>query len=172
MNDLKQLIEARDTEFKSKTKLILKEMIHVLRGTIKVLRLETEAANGNLVWEDVSLVHDELEDDDFIMLVGAISYTPGESFTLPNGRDVKVTEDTVEYFRRLIRVGIPLSIAVDGDIDDVVEFLHKSIEEAEEDSGLIISSLDDDSEEFDLDDLSDTQREALLLFSKTAGGRN
>ena len=91
-------------------------MPHVLEGITVTLANEE---SSSLEWEDVQFMHE----DGIVVITGNIQLAVGDAFKLDNGKQVTVTEENVDSFRRVIRVGIPLEIAQEGNVDDVIGFL-------------------------------------------------
>lgn len=90
------------------------KILRTLQGPMSALYEQLKIADiekqgGTLVWDDVSYVDDGTEP--FIILVGVISYPVGAEVLTENGDIVKLTESTVPYFRKLVRAGIPVSMA-------------------------------------------------------------
>jgi len=176
MTELKDLIERRDATVKQLTDAIIKSIPNVATGAEWFIR-HREGRSGQLIWEDITYY----EDQDFIMLTGVLEYSEGDVIELPNGVEYEVTKDTREQFKRLLRLGIPYDLATLGTEEDVIEFLITSAEEAE-DVGEPIEASEEleralahlqaaESPDFDVDALSDEQREQLKLFNLTSGGK-
>lgn len=176
---LRDLFDERDKQFENFTIKILSTMVHVLDGVITFLDLSNEAQNSNLIWEDVILYHDSVIENDFVVLVGSVTYNIGDKLSLPNGEVIEVTEDNVDYFKRTIRVGVPYQLASEGTSDEVVEYLERAEQEAEKKEENLerflqehSSALSSSSTEFDLDDLTEKQRHSYQLFLRTKGGKS
>lgn len=175
------LFKQREEEYLEKTVQIFESMPNVIEAIIKFLDIEKEHSEGRLVWEEVKLF-DEVGEEGFVIMVGSIKYELGEKYELPTGEVIEVNESNIDYLQRWIRVGIPLNIAVEGSYEDVVEFLEAnsesggSIDAASLNQQIVSeqqSTLDQyKDEEFDLDDLSDEQRESLRIFSSIDGSEN
>lgn len=180
-NDIKNIFLIRDVTFYKHTIQILEMIPNVLEGIIHYLEIEEEAEQGNLIWEDIARFDSEKLDGGFLMLVGVISYHPGESVDLADNDPIEITEDTAEYFKRIVRVGIPFSLASSGSVEEIVEFLEESGDTESEEifdmdqysnepkfkSALsdVDGSGDLATEDFKLDDLSPAQLEAFKLFN-------
>ena len=183
MNDLKRLFEEREFNFKRDTTIILKKLLNALKAIVQFLDIHEKALKGDLVWEAISFVAGDENEDDYIMMVGVISYVPGEKFTLSTGEQIIVTEDTVDYFRRVVRIGVPYEIAINSTVDEIVKFFETRSVELESDmrDRLIEAELEDkffneifdrEEEDFKLDELNDEQRKAFQLFSSPTGSKN
>lgn len=170
MNDVKQLFKIRDEAFRAGTKSILEHMLPVLEGAIEFLKLQVEAQNGNLSWEDVTLFDET--DGPYVVVVGVVSYEAGDLATMPSGETVTVTDETAEYFHRLFRIGVPLELATSGTTEEVVYYLQSMEDESE---AQLLKELEDivsNEDEFNLDDLSDDQIEKMKMFSGIDGSRS
>jgi len=172
MVELKELFERRDAAFKKMSDGIMRSIPNVFGAAEQFIR-QREGSTGALSWEDINYYDNE----DYIMIIGVLAYEPGDVITLPNGMEFEVTEQTVEHFKRLLRLGIPYKLAATGSQDDVFDFLIQSAEEADAEESLEEQMVqlpvsDVDNTEFNLDDLTDEQREQLRLFALTSGGNN
>ncbi len=169
MSNITDLFKQRDALFAKATDNILEAIPHVLDGIVRYLNLRDEIQSGNLSWEEAMLFPSEDGGESFIMIVGVISYNPGEKFELPDHRIVEINENTADYFKRLIRIGIPVTMAENGTDEDIFEFLKKT-EDAE--NAPAPEPMSSDPTDFDLTELTDEQRKALELFEQTAGKKS
>lgn len=171
MAELKEMFTRKEEMYKKMVNIILETMPNVVEGARTYIRL-TEGPAGDITWEDVSY----FEHEQLIMLIGVIQYHPGDKVELVNGMEIEVTEQTSAYFRRLLRLGISYDLATSGSVDDVVDFLVQSSEQQDEeepDENLVQVPVSDvDNTEFDLDDLTEEQREQLRLFALSYGRDN
>ena len=165
---LKERFRRRDTTFKKATDKILEMMPNVLDGIKDFLRLEEDEGKPDVRWEDVMYFADA--EPPTVMLISVISYPPGSEFVLPTGETVKVTDATVDYFRRLIRFGIPMDVVLNANREEITTFLQKTAEEDEDivsipnlDSEALAANVATDG--FDLDELTEEQRRTLELFN-------
>lgn len=162
MSDLKQMFEDRENAIREETNKILEQIPNVVQGAIEFLGFDPVISNKNLKWEEISLLgEDEYFEDGTIFLVGVVAYEPGETFTLPSGESVEVSEQTAEYFQRIVRIGVPYGLAVSGSKEDILEFLRRSTMELEEDL-----SEKENKTDFDLRELTEEQRRSLAMFTK------
>ena len=162
---LKELFDERDRVTTELTTKIIDAMPNVLEGARQFI-VSHDGAPGHLSWEGISLFNEE---GGFVLLVGAVSYDPGDEIKLPNGKSVVVSQDTTDYFRRLIRIGIPMNIAETGTVSDVFKFIQEStkFQEFEEDPMEVIENA-----EFDLEELTEEQRAALNMFNSPMRSKN
>jgi hypothetical protein len=173
MTEIKELFKQRDDAYTEQTHAIIKAIDNVTSGASQFIQ-HRENATPEPRWEDVSFMDD---DDGYIILVGVLEYAIGDTMRLPNGAEVEVNEQTAEYFKRLLRVGVPYKLACEGTDKQVFEFLVKSAKEAET-AGEEIEQMvqlpvsDVDDQPFDLDDLTEEQKEQLRLFALANGELN
>lgn len=164
MTDLKKRFERRSEILKEETQKILDEIPNVIAGAVRFLNLGAKIDESNMSWEEVALLDDqEYFEGGTVLLVGVVSYEPGEKFTLPNGESVDVDEANADYFRRVIRIGVPYALAMNGTVEDVVEFLFHSATELEEDLSQE-QPMQPEQTDFDLSELTDEQRHSLEMF--------
>jgi len=188
VSTLEEKLKHRDLLFQKHTFEILKNIPHVLEAVIQHLDIAQEAESGNLLWEDVGRYGDKNDERGIVVLVGVVTYQPGDTFELTNKEVIDITEDTSDYFKRMIRIGIPFDLADNGSTAEVLEFLNdsddieseltiddddyeelsKEIEEEDATGGANITS-DDINNGFNMDALTPTQLEAFNLLSKNTG---
>ena len=104
------------------------------------------------------------------MLLGFVNYESGQEF-LMGGELVEITEDNKDYFQRVLRIGIPLTVALVNTKESVIQFLlnlNSAVMEEPVDESPPIKIKPDTNEEmeFDLDELTDEQKLALDMFDK------
>lgn len=173
MTEIKTMFTERDEAYTKQTHAIIEAISNVTKGASQFIQ-HRENATPEPRWEDVSFIDD---DDGYIILVGVLEYSVGDTMRLPNGEEVEVNEQTAEYFKRLLRVGVPYGLAKEGTNDQIFEFLVKSAEEAEA-AGEEIEQMiqlpvsDVDDQPFNLDDLTEEQKEQLRLFALANGDPN
>lgn len=161
---LEQLFAHREQQFRRNTERILTSMKNVIDGVVQFLNLNEELAQGQLTWQDVQFR------DEIVMLIGFIDYPPGAKFATSNGEVVVVSEQTVDYFRRIIRMGLPADLVHKNSADDTIAFLQEIQKQNEiEEVEMIELPVPDGVEDFDLDSLTDEQKAALVV-RKTAPG--
>jgi hypothetical protein len=176
MTELKELFKNRDDVFQALTSQIMGLLTNVIEGANNFVH-HREESTGDITWEDVSF----FEDEKLVLLVGVLEYKPGDIVYVSEGSQIEVTENTASYFKRLLRLGIPYGLAINGTPQEVFEFLKHSAERVEteelEEQEMFIDMSElptppVDVPEFDLDDLTEEQREQLRLFALSYGGKN
>ena len=165
---LKERFRRRDSAFKKSTDKILEMIPNVLDGITDFLRIQEDEGKPDVRWEDIMYFADA--EPPTVMLITVISYPPGSEFMMPNGEVIKVTDVTVDYFRRMIRFGIPMDVVTNASRKEIAEFLKKTAEEDEDivavpnlDSETLAANVATDG--FDLDELTEEQRKTLELFN-------
>ena len=171
MKDVQALLEQRDELFRDQTVTALGLAEDTLLGIREYLiSVDSSYEPGQFVWEDVSLF-----EHDLLMLIGYVSYTPGTSFQL-DGEIIEITEDNKDYFDRILRIGIPLSIVKQNSKAVVIGFLsnlNNAIEDESLDAHEEIEQIEDFAAEqpskydFNLDELTDEQRLSLEFVRKS-----
>jgi len=171
MKDVQALLEQRDELFRDQTVTALGLAEDTLIGIREYLiSIDSSYEPGQFVWEDISLFENEL-----LMLIGYVSYEPGTSFQL-DGEIIEITEDNKDYFDRILRIGIPLSIVKQNSKAVVIGFLtnlNNAIEDESLDAREEIEQVEDSlakqpsKYDFDLDELTDEQRTSLAFVRKS-----
>lgn len=171
MSELKELFDRRDNEHKKATKIIFKSLQNVVEGISEFIGAneEEEEPVGHFSWDDVVYLFNEvsLETNGLVLLMGSLSYSIGSKVPMPNGEIVEINEETVEYFKRIIRIGVPFTLAETGTKEEVVEFLQSSVQQEEgpaEETEMDIS-------DFLVEDLTEEQQQALKMFSHLSGDK-
>jgi hypothetical protein len=156
-----KLFQKRDMQFSKATKQIAAAMAGVIAGVVQFINLNEEMAQGTLTWQDIQL------EDDLFLLVGEVNYTAGDKFTTPENESIEVTEHTAEYFKRIVRMALPINLVDNNDPDETLKFLRKVSQEQELDITSKLKSLPSQVDTalfgFDLDSLDDQQ----LILSQT-----
>lgn len=170
---VKKLFENREKHFKDDTDAILDSMSTATAAIAKFIKKTDDVVieGGELTWEDVTYIGGvEKDNEGYVIFIGVQSHQPGETFSLPNGQTVAITEETAEYFRRMIRVGLPFHLAVEGSAEEIVQFMEEAAKRDPYDPYDLDMMLESEpSTEFDLEELTDEQRESLMLHLKTSG---
>ena len=158
VKSVRELFTARTTAFEKATSEILQNMQAVQEAIHEYMCIdEIEKRNGSLIWEEASLVG--TGKDSLIILIGVVSFPAGSVLDLGDGKSIKVTKDTEPYFRKIIRAGIPLSVAVKTK-KQILKYLEKTEEEERKDQEETLDKLFQSEVEFDLSQLTDEQRKA------------
>jgi len=158
--DIVKMFRSRDEVFHTETKKILDDIAPVITGATDFID-DMYGTDGHreLVWEGVNLI------EGVITLVGVVSYSPGTQLMVDDEM-MDITEDNHEYFHQMIRIGVPMDIAISESSDVVYTYLvnlNESEERiaAEEQAGVL--------SDFDLSVLSDDQRELLEALPEPQG---
>jgi hypothetical protein len=155
---LERLFLVREQTFQRATEDILKALGAVINGVAAFLHLKEELAQGKLTWQNVQM------QDDVVLLIGIIEYPPGAKFITSQGEQMVVSKENKDYFKRILRIGLPISLVENGTAEDVVRFMSNADKDAEEITETVevpeeLANISD----FNLDDLTDAQKSALLI---------
>jgi len=175
-----KMFKQRDEFFSRATKRILNSLpTPLFEGIYQFLNLEE---GSKVVWEDVGLVEAK-DKDPLVVLIGAVTYTPGSIAHLQNGQDVQITEEIAGYFQRVMRIGVPVELVSTGTTTDIIKFLQKTVKIEDDDSIEDLPTMPTEQQtipvikqkEFDLTVLTDEQREKLatsLMSLQPTGKKN
>ena len=158
MNNLERLFKQRDRTYQAHTDRILKSLSTVIDGVVQFLNLKEELAQGQLTWQNVQM------QQEVVMLIGIIEYPPGAKFATSQGEQMVVSKENKDYFKRILRLGLPTDLVEKGNTEDVMKFLSNVDKNAEEKVEYVelpkeLAGIQD----FNLDDLTDEQKNALLV---------
>ena len=154
--DIVGMFKHRDEMLYQETMTILTEMTPILTGAARFID-DTYGTDPNrkLVWEGINLI------EGMITLVGVVSYAPGSTLMFDDEL-MNVTEDNSDYFQQLIRIGIPMPIAMTASADEVYDHLLSLHEKDAQHKIDDVAPLAD----FDLELLTDEQKQSLTTFSQ------
>lgn len=162
--DLINLFKERDEAVKKASSAIFDQISDALSGVNEYLQtIDDSVSNGELSWEDIQMV-----DENTVMLVGMISFPPGTKFQVEEGNTIEITEANQMYFQKVFKVGLPMEIALDDSKDNVINFLkgtQKFVADSKDEP--VIVKDEQPEAEFDLDQLTEQQRLALITQTKS-----
>ena len=115
-SEIEKLFLHRLHEYQRNTSKILQAMPNALEAIKQTL---VDEEYGTMQWEDAQYSID----DGVIILIGNVQLAVGDNIQLDDGRVVNITEENVDTLRRLIRVALPVDLAVNGSVEEVVEYL-------------------------------------------------
>jgi len=170
---LRSMFIARKKEFDRYTEEILKIMLPFRQAIDEFMDFtEVYKKGGVLNWTEVIMIDEKELDHSVVILVGNIAYPIGTEVELKSGAFVKVTEDTEEYFTKMVRIGVPYPIAV-GTKEEGIKYLQRAEKLAEQQLEEQLSVVQMDHEhpdvsiepEFDLSQLTPDQVEQLKKYS-------
>lgn len=165
MNELKELFKKRDELVTQLGEEIFNSIPNVVDGCKKFV-VEKGADPELLKWDDVHF----LEDNEIVLLIGSITYKPGDTVTLPNGEKLEISENTAQYFQAMLRLGIPYNLATTGSVDEIYNFLKETIE-VDDDTEVVNEAVVNDNTGFDMNELTEEQKKAMELFTPS-GSKN
>jgi len=170
MTNLIDLFHARDDAFDDYSQKIFDSITNVIDGCNRFVA-KRGITPQMLKWEGISLI----KDDHIVLLFGTVSYHPGDHLVLPDGEELEITDEAPGHFTAMVRFGIPYDLVVDGTDDEIYSFLNDTIEERLEVSAELLDGLRPHSkrtidiepqavDDFDLDGLTEEQKENMKLF--------
>lgn len=167
---VRELVDARTEAFANATKKILEVMAPAVKGIEQYIELDVvQDMGGYIEWQDVDAF--EFAHDMIIILIGELIFPPGTKIETSKDQYVVVTEDTAPYFRKLIRIGLPLDVTMKSQ-KDVVEFL-REVEDAKkkQDEVDLLDALSEHtaSRDFDLSQLTEEQKKAYAASTTKIG---
>ncbi len=117
MSDLEEIFQDRQEMYDDYTNALFEVLSeNVLAASYEVLKLNPE----NTMWQEVQLV------DNVVLLVCIVIYHSGDTVVLEHGESLVLTDETAKEYQRIIRIGVPVQLAVTGTQEDVVKFLQES----------------------------------------------
>ena len=158
---LKTIFRHRQRQFEKNTDAIFAALEPATNGIIEYLNLKEEISQGQLKWTNVV----NQESEGLITMIGLIQYPPGSEFATADGEMITVSEDTVEYFSRILKFTLPYDLLDKGTTKDVVEFLNSLDKEGEERVDVVNETQEEARKlaEFEYDDLTDEQKAAIMV---------
>lgn len=185
MGKLQDLFNERQKTFSQISEKILSRLkTNVIPAISELLELSERELN-RLEWNGVTIA------DDHVLLTGVIIYAPGDVVSDENTK-VQLTEEMVGLMNKLIKVAIPLEIAENASKEDVVKHMVKAENELrdeysraygknalghsehfgwEEIDEEIINEVIETVTDFKLSNLTEEQKEALMLTHLGQHGR-
>ncbi len=159
MKSLIDIFAARDVAFDKETDNIFAIIENSLAASAEFLFDINPVYNtGIITWEDVNLV------DDLIVLICVVQYSVGDTIPV-DGEDILITDENLEFFQKVIHMNLPIAMAIENDFDVILNFLYEMYDgnqlEAFDES---IDPPPADVSDFDLEQLTEKQRIALLLL--------
>lgn len=153
---LLDLINLRDAFYHDTTQQIFKVIEHnVIAATKEVLDVDT---SEHTEWVSVEIVP-----PDHLAMLGVCTYPIGCHIS-DDTVDVVIDGENQESYKRLIKLGMPIKLAEDGNVKDLVEYMKKH-----SDGSLPFKQPDQYSKvvpsDFSFDELTPEQQEQLKHFS-------
>ena len=108
---------------------------------------------------------------------GYLTYQIGTTINI-DGEDMVITKDNSVYFQRIVRMGLPLELALKGNAQSIINYFKVLRAREEEKRKEIVGEIPIPSppaipeQEFDLDGLSDDQKLAFKLMASQKGSVN
>lgn len=109
-------------------------------------------------FHEVDLVKSDIHPDGVLLIWGQTEYEEGETIASPNGEHITLTAEQATSLSSPVEVSLPVKLACEGTVSDIVEFLTTAYEEMTQRINNIIreqSEPSDDMEEYLYNLLSD-----------------
>jgi len=165
MEDLRALFKVRDEHFTEHTTKILMEVIDTLECvTTYLVDIDDNAAQGNIVWEDVSIM------EDILIMMGTVEYSVGDTIIFGDEKIV-VTDENADSLQQLVHMSVPINLVQEANHSKIMNYLESSTEDIGDELGEIIVPVtaSQPESEFDLSELSDEQIQSLKLSTAKGG---
>jgi len=169
MSDLKQLFKERDELFEKKTLEVFSKIEGAIEAvTIFLTDIDDLIAQGKISWEDANMI------DDLVILIGMVTYEPGDTVNISEDLDIIINEENLDSFQRIVHMSVPLDLVEKNDKDTILSFLYEmNIERTSEEFSSVLDETTkipiNKEEEFDLTDLDEHQIQSLKYFSDNKG---
>lgn len=166
---IRQMFRIRDEVYDSSTNNIMNYLKSVVEGINKFFLMDfgtSKPEHAKLSWQEIGFVvlnEKQPLENTMLLFVGIIETPIGEEVIMPNGETVIVTEQTFDYFKKMVRAVIPQKM-YSATSEDIYDYLHKK-KIAEEISAKIQA---EQAEKAKVNPLADFDWEALTLAQKKA----
>lgn len=152
INEFKELLIRRDSEFRKQTELLFDAISPVIDLLYELFQLPVE----DVLWSELEVT------DDALVLTASITFAPDaiSPFVATFAPADVANDPDVAYVEQVVRIGIPLPIAF-GSEDDLRHFF---------DNLPVKQMTDTQPPEEDLTDLTDDQIERLRMFERSTSG--
>ena len=164
---IKDLFHERDVQFEEHVSVIKEYLAPTLEGLETFFNLTEDKENGWFSWEVFELDTD-VED---ILIVGTVRYKPGDVLMFGD-QPIEVTDQNAHLLERIFRFVVPTSLADKQSVAETINHMTHVIAENPSDadnaeqiqSGIAITQEPTlVTPEFDLEGLTDEQKEKLFL---------
>lgn len=151
-----ELIMLRDAVYAQTTREILESLNStVLTAAHNVLDAETSLY--------VKWISAEIIDSEYLVILGVCTFPEGHVLTSSDGNEITINKENQDYFKRLIRLGIPTKLVEEGDLTKLVKFIHDS---ADESLPMKYKESKVSPGDFSFDELTPEQKQQIRLFSE------
>lgn len=166
MEDLKALFKVRDEHFTEHTTKILIEIVNTLECvTTYLVDIDDYAAQGNIIWEDISIM------EDILVMMGTVEYSIGSTIVFGDEKIV-VTDENCESLQQLVHMSVPLALVQENDKAKIIHYLETTAEDMGSDLDEIMVQINTPpppTSDFDLSELSEEQLASLKLSTAKGG---
>lgn len=170
--DIKQMFQQREAVYKTATNHIFNHLDTMFDGLQQIIKQNHNPNQPEVDWHDVLYKETEHNPDGIIVVFGCIYFSEGTQLTLPSGEQITVTDEQQDYFTYPLKIMIPYDIAVEGSVEDVVIYVQQLLEQQkmaiqqymdEQQSDTSDPLPEESLQGFNLDDLSDEQKQNLII---------
>lgn len=167
---IEEMFATRDKEYEAHFERLKDYLKPTLEGLETLFKLTDERQEGTFTWEMFE-INTEAEE---ILIAGAVKYKPGDVIILGN-QPVEITEAAAPMLERIFRFVVPIQLADKQCSVETIKYMEDVMQENETDaaqaeqiqSGAHLVDLEAGggvgAPEFDTDELTDEQKEALFL---------
>ena len=165
-----ELFRQREESYKRFTQ----DLLHELKNVIDVIhQMLDDETTKYLTWKMVEKTGPEMED--IIVIIGMSTFPIGYNLQVDSGEFIEVTEDTQEFLQRVIRVGIPIKLAVEGTPDEIKNYFETTGDNIEplirESENVRHTSARDLVGDFAVRDLTDAEITQMLYNAEQTKGK-
>lgn len=163
---IEDMFQLRDKEYAEHMEQIKEYLKPTLEGLEELFNPNEERQEGTFAWEIF-----ELTQEAELLIVGTVKYQPGDVLVF-GSQPIEVTEQNAPLLERIFRFIVPIALADKQSSVETVKHMETVIAENETDAAqaqqiqsgarAIVQS-ETGTPEFDTDELTDEQKEALFL---------
>lgn len=157
--ELEKMFEEREENYDDYTNAVFAVIDeNVLAASYEVLKLNPE----NVLWQDAQLI------EGIVLIIALVIYKPGDKVVGENNESVTLTAETAELYQRVIRIGVPVTLAADGTKAEIVNFLQES--NKQHTSETTFGDSETTNKSFSKDNLTEEQIKQLKLYQSSHPG--
>jgi len=176
------LFNARELQYQKGTGKVLDIVPNFIDAAEKTIDIE---ANESVEWREA-----HLSEYGIMSLVGIVTFNIGETLMSELGETIVVSEENQDKFLRVVRVGAPVDLIVEGTSEEIAVFLEEASLKHDNNQALAENIVDamqgalredpegiDEvtmfaaDEEFDIEALTDDQVDSMIMNEATSKGK-
>ena len=182
VQSLINLFNKRELQYQKGTEKILDIVPNLITAAEDTIEIE---ANETVTWREA-----HLSEYGIMSIVGIVMFDIGETLMSEMGETIVVSEENQDKFLRVVRVGAPVDVIMEGTPGEIAEFLAEASLQYEENQNIadtIVEAMegaididaegtDDikvyaDDEDFDIEELSDEQVDSMIQNEDASKGK-